>query len=82
MGRDFSRSKWPEVRDLIKMNWELIDDNEIDSLKGRLDLLSDKLQKIYSYSKERADRETHEFKKELNPKKGPSYFVPNKNLIY
>lgn len=72
MARDFSKSKWPEVRELIKMNWDLIDDEDIDSLKGRLDLLSEKIQQVYSYSKERADREMMEFKRELNPKKGHS----------
>jgi hypothetical protein len=82
MSRDFSRSKWPEVKELIKMNWELIDDEDIDSLRGRLDLLSDKIQEVYSYPKERADREMLEFKRELNPKKGHSYFIPNKNIIY
>jgi hypothetical protein len=82
MVRDFSHSKWPEVRELIKMNWDRIDDEDIDSLKGHLDLLSDRIQKVYNYSKERADHETIEFKKALNPKNGPSYYIPNKNIIY
>ncbi|MGZ3790087.1 MAG: hypothetical protein ACXVLQ_16240 [Bacteriovorax sp.] len=82
MARDYSRSRWPEIRELIKMNWDLIDDDDIDSLKGRLDLLSEKIQKVYDYSKERADQEMMEFKKELNPRKGPSYYIPNKNIIY
>lgn len=81
MSRNLSHSRWPEVRELIKMNWDLIDDEEIDSLKGHLDLLSEKIQKAYSYSKERADREMMEFKKELNPKKGPSYYTPNKKIM-
>ena len=79
---DFSKSKWPEVRDLIKMNWDLLDDEDIDSLRGHLDLLSDKIQKVYNCSKERADHEMTEFKKELNPRKGHSYYIPNKNIIY
>lgn len=72
MSRDLSRSKWPEIREMIKMNWNLIDDEEIDSLKGQLHLLSDKIQKFYNYSKDRADREMLDFKKELNPNR-PQY---------
>lgn len=68
MSRDVSRSKWPEIREMIKMNWDQFEDEEIDSLKGQLHLLSDKIQKVYDYSKERADREMMEFKKQLNPK--------------
>lgn len=82
MVRDFSKSRWPEIREMIKLNWDLIDDDDIDSLKGRLDLLSDKIQETYDYSKERADREMLEFKRELNPKKGSEYFIPNKNVLY
>jgi uncharacterized protein YjbJ (UPF0337 family) len=74
MVRDSSKSRWPEVRELIKMNWDLIDDEEIDSLKGRLDLLSEKIQKVYDCSKERADREMLDFKRELNPKKAPVFY--------
>ena len=68
MSRDFSRSRWPVIREMIKMNWDRFEDEEIDSLKGQLHLLSDKIQKAYDYSKERADREMLEFKKELNTK--------------
>lgn len=68
MARDISRSKWPEVREKIKVNWDRFDDDEIESLRGHLDLLSEKIQKKYSYSKEQADLEMLEFKNHLNPR--------------
>lgn len=68
MSRDLSKSKWPEIREKIKSNWDKIEEEEIDSLRGQLHLLSDKIQKFYSCSKERADQEMIEFKKQLNPK--------------
>lgn len=68
MSRDFAKSRWPEIKEMIKANWDKIEEEEIDSLKGQLHLLSDKIQKFYSYSKERADKEMLEFKKQLNPK--------------
>ena len=82
MGKDFSRSKWPEIREMIKMNWDRFEDEEIDSLRGHLDLLSDKIQKRYAYSKEQADLEMIEFKKILNPRNSNAYHIPNKNLLY
>ena len=82
MGRDFSRSKWPEIKDMIKMNWELFDEEDIDSLRGHLELLSDKIQNKYSCSKEIDDIEMMEFKKMLNPRNSHSYHLPNKNIIY
>jgi hypothetical protein len=83
MNRDFSKSRWPEVREMIKMNWDRIDEEEIDLFRGKLDLLSDKIQQVYHYSKERADCEIMEFKRALNPKKSQqTYYVPNKNIVY
>ena len=82
MGRDFSRSRWPEVKEMIKMNWDRFEDEEIDSLRGHLDLLSEKIQTRYDYTKEQADHELLEFKKVLNPRNSHSYQIPNKNLIY
>ncbi|MDD4972991.1 MAG: hypothetical protein PHY93_01500 [Bacteriovorax sp.] len=82
MGKDFARSKWPEVREMIKMNWDRFEDEEIDSLRGHLDLLSEKIQKRYAYTKEQADFEMLEFKKNLNPRNANSHRIPNKNLIY
>ena len=51
-------------------------------MRKSLKLKAGKIQKVYNYSKERADHETVEFKKALNPKNGPSYYIPNKNIIY
>ena len=82
MGRDFSRSKWPEVKDMIKMNWDLFDEEDIDSLRGHLDLLSEKIQNKYSCTKEVADNEMMEFKKMLNPRSSQTFHLPNKNIIY
>ena len=78
MGRDFTRSKWPEVKEMIKMNWDRFEEEDIDSLRGHLDLLSEKIQKRYAYTKERADHEMMEFKKDLNPKRTHSSYSLNK----
>ena len=69
MRGDASKSKWPEVREMIKSNWDRFEYEDIDSLKGHLHLLSTKIQTIYDYSKERSDREMMDFKRRLNSKK-------------
>ncbi|MDO9182430.1 MAG: hypothetical protein Q7U04_08475 [Bacteriovorax sp.] len=80
MGRDFSRSKWPEIKEMIKTNWDKLEEDEIDSLKGHLDLLSEKIQIKYSYSKEQADNEMLEFKKVLNPASFQHGHLPINNI--
>lgn len=82
MGRDFSRSKWPEVKEMIMTNWDRLDDEDIDSLRGHLDHLSEKIQKRYAYTKERADQEMLEFKKALNPRQPVTYQSAGNDLIY
>ena len=82
MGRDFARSKWPEVREMIKMNWDRLDDEDIESLRGHLDHLSEKIQKRYGYTKAHADLEMVEFKKTLNPRNVESHYSPEISSIY
>lgn len=69
MRSDASKSKWPEIREMIKNNWDRFEYDEIDSLRGHLHLLSTKIQALYDYSKEQSDREMMEFKRQLNSKK-------------
>lgn len=75
-------SRRPFVKELIKLNWDLIDEDEIDNFKGRLDLLSDKIQATYHISKEKADFELQEFRQVLNAKNSQSLYLPKKNFLY
>lgn len=65
MDTNTSQSNWNEVKSKIKSKWSKFSDNEIDSLKGNLEALSDKIQKVYGYAKDRAEREYNEFKTSL-----------------
>lgn len=82
MPKDFQKGRWPDIREMIKSNWDLIDEEDIDHFRGKLDLLSEKIQLVYSYSKERADHEIREFKQALHPGLSSFTFVPNKNILY
>jgi uncharacterized protein YjbJ (UPF0337 family) len=68
MNRNFSHSKWPEIREKLKLKWDKFEDNDLDDLKGHLDLLSEKIQTRYAVDKEFADSEMYTFKGQLNPK--------------
>jgi ElaB/YqjD/DUF883 family membrane-anchored ribosome-binding protein len=59
---------WDSVKSKIKHRWKKIEDEDIDSMKENLDMLSDKLQSVYSYPKTKADKEVQEFKTTLEQK--------------
>ena len=55
-------ASWVAIKSKIKHKWKKIEDKDIESLKDDLDMLSDKLQSIYSYPKTKADKEVKEFR--------------------
>lgn len=59
---------WDTVKSKIKHKWKKIDEVDLDEMKGNLEMLSDKLQSIYSYPKSKADKEASEFKASLEQK--------------
>ena len=59
---------WENVKSKIKHKWKKIEDKDIESVKDNLDLLSDKLQNVYSYPKTKADKEVKEFRLILEQK--------------
>jgi hypothetical protein len=52
----------PKIKTKILTRWKKLSENDIESLSGRLNLLSDKIQKIYNCSTEQAIMECNEFK--------------------
>lgn len=59
---------WPAIKSKIKHKWKKIEDKDIEALKDNLDMLSDKLQSLYSFPKSKADKEVKEFKTMLEQK--------------
>ncbi|MBC7538390.1 MAG: hypothetical protein H7281_06190 [Bacteriovorax sp.] len=59
---------WTSVTSKIKHKWKKIEDSDIESMNENLDMLSDKLQSIYSYPKTKADKEVKEFRTSLEQK--------------
>lgn len=65
MTTDQTKVGWPEVKDKIKQKWDKLVDVDVDGFKGNMHLISEKLQKVYGYTKDKADQEYSEFKKTL-----------------
>lgn len=59
---------WTAIKSKIKHKWKKIEEKDLESLKENLDLLSEKLQKVYSYPKTKADKEMKDFKAILEQK--------------
>jgi uncharacterized protein YjbJ (UPF0337 family) len=62
------QGNWSELKGKIKTQWAKFNDDDLETLKGNLDQLSGKIQKVYGYGKEQAEREYNEFKQKLNVK--------------
>jgi uncharacterized protein YjbJ (UPF0337 family) len=65
MNTEKTKSNWLEVKNKLKIRFEKLTDDSIETAKGNLDLLSEKLQAAYGYAKENADKEIKNFKTSL-----------------
>lgn len=68
----FIKDDWTEMKSKIKTRWGKFTDESLESLKGNMDQLSGKLQQLYGYAKEQADREYTEFKAGLHAATEPA----------
>jgi uncharacterized protein YjbJ (UPF0337 family) len=57
MNSDVLEGKWKLLKDEVKMRWNRLTDEEIDTVAGRSDKLLGLLQQRYGYARDQADRE-------------------------
>ena len=62
---EISKDDWPVIKDKIKLRFEKISSENMESLKENFELLSKVLQETYGYAKEQADKEFKSFKESL-----------------
>jgi len=67
MNTDKKQMDWSEIKGKIKQKWNKFVDTDVDGFKDNMHLISEKLQKTYGYTKDKADQEYTEFQKTLNP---------------
>jgi len=67
MSTDKPKAEWTDIKDQIKLKWSKFGDIEIEAFKGNLDLITEKIQKAYGYTKDKAEQEYKDFKTSLEP---------------
>ncbi len=68
MDAEINSSRWTDLKGKIKSKWSKFNDDDIESLRDNMDRLTvNRLQKVYGYEKDRAEREYQEFKRTLSP---------------
>jgi uncharacterized protein YjbJ (UPF0337 family) len=64
---DKAQNEWTELKGKIKARWSKFADTDVESFKGNMHLISDKIQKAYGYTKDKAEQEYKEFTTSLAP---------------
>lgn len=67
MGTEQTAAEWTEIKGKIKSKWSKFGEAELESFKGNMDLISEKMQKSYGFTKDKAEQEYQDFKKTLEP---------------
>lgn len=65
MNSDMAHGAWVELKGKIKTQWSKFTDDDLEAVKGNLEELTGKLQKVYGYAKEKAAEEFDHFKQML-----------------
>lgn len=60
-----SKNDWKEIKAKIKSKFGKLSDADLEGLNGHMDQLPVKVQKAYSYDKERAEKECKAFNDSL-----------------
>lgn len=64
MNKDTMQGKARELKGRIKQKWGELTDDEITEIEGNAEILAGKLQTRYGVTREEAERQVREFRKE------------------
>jgi uncharacterized protein YjbJ (UPF0337 family) len=65
MNWEQARGNWKQFRGKVKEQWGKLTDDELDQIEGQRDQLLGKIQKQYGISKEEAERQVHNWERQL-----------------
>ncbi len=68
MSSDTTQTEWTELKGKIKSKWSKLVDADIESFKDNMHLISEKVQKAYGFTKDKAESEYSDFRKTLETK--------------
>ena len=66
MNQNTIQGSWTELKGKIKTAFGKFSEDELESFKGNLEQISGKIQKVYGYAQERAEKEYNDFKANLD----------------
>jgi uncharacterized protein YjbJ (UPF0337 family) len=72
MNNDILQGKWKQVKGTIKEKWGELTDNDLNQIDGKTDRLLGKLQEIYGYTKQDAEKQLNELLDDMNKPKDTS----------
>ncbi len=64
MNKDTIKGKTHEMKGKLKQKWGQLTDDELTEIEGNAEILAGKLQTRYGVTKEEAERQADEFRKE------------------
>ena len=63
MTTENTQQQWTDLKGKIKTKWDKFSDADLESFNGNMHLVSEKIQKVYSIAKDKAEEQYKEFKK-------------------
>jgi uncharacterized protein YjbJ (UPF0337 family) len=68
MVMDNANTEWNSLKTKIQSKWSQLVDSDVEGVRVNMDLITDKLQKAYGFTKDKAEQEYKDFKQTLDPK--------------
>jgi uncharacterized protein YjbJ (UPF0337 family) len=65
MNNDVLKGKWKQLKGSVKKQWGKLTDDDLDKIQGDSEMLAGKIQEKYGKSKDEAEKEVNDFKKDL-----------------
>jgi uncharacterized protein YjbJ (UPF0337 family) len=65
MNSKTTQAEWNQIKGKISSKWSKFTDGDVEKFRDNMNLISEKLQKTYGHSKEKAYQEYSDFKKDL-----------------
>ncbi len=65
MNADTVKEQWPQIRELARLWWSVLTNDDLDKIDGRLDRLVSQLQDKYGFTKDQAIRDIEDRLAEL-----------------
>lgn len=61
MNKEVLETQWVQAKEYLRDKWSRLTDDDVRQINGRFDMLADKLQQRYGYSRERAEDEIRQW---------------------